>query len=40
MLHFGQVVRPRPAAATSIPGLLSLMQNEWDELMLETYTLK
>jgi pre-mRNA-processing factor 19 len=26
--------------ATSIPGLLGLFQNEWDDLMLETYTLK
>jgi Prp19/Pso4-like len=38
-LHL-QVVRPRPASATSIPGLLALMQNEWDDLMLETYTLR
>ncbi|KAG5175921.1 WD40-repeat-containing domain protein [Tribonema minus] len=35
-----KVVRPRPATATSIPGLLALMQNEWDDLMVETYTLK
>lgn len=32
--------RPRPITATSIPGLLSHFQNEWDSLMLETYTLK
>ncbi|CAM9779007.1 unnamed protein product [Choristocarpus tenellus] len=35
-----KAVRPRPAEATSIPGLLALMQNEWDDLMLETHTLK
>ncbi|CAM9567002.1 unnamed protein product [Chrysoparadoxa australica] len=35
-----KAVRPRPSTATSIPGLMTLMQNEWDELMLESYTLK
>ena len=35
-----KVVRPRPAAATSIPGMLSMFQDEWDAMMLETYTLK
>lgn len=35
-----KVVRPRPATATSIPGLLSTLQNEWDALMSETYELK
>lgn len=35
-----KVIRPRPATATSIPGLIALFQNEWDSLMLETYTLK
>lgn len=34
------VVRPRPASASSIPGLLAMFQNEWDEVMLETFTLK
>jgi len=33
-------VKPRPVQATSIPGMLALFQNEWDALMLETYTLK
>lgn len=33
-------LKPRPPTATSIPGLLQLMQNEWDSLMLETFTLK
>ena len=31
---------PRPPAATSIPALLHTLQNEWDALMLETFTLK
>jgi len=35
-----KVVAPRPTTASSIPGMLSLFQNEWDALMLETYTLK
>lgn len=35
-----KIAKPRPAAATSIPGMLQLMQNEWDSLMLETFTLK
>jgi pre-mRNA-processing factor 19 len=35
-----RVVRPRPPTLTSIPSLLSVFQNEWDALALETYTLK
>ncbi|CAK0822338.1 unnamed protein product, partial [Prorocentrum cordatum] len=35
-----KAVRPRPASATSIPGMLSLFQSEWDALMTETYELK
>eukprot|EP01008_Symbiontida_sp_HLA12_P002590 NODE_52_length_1556_cov_267.960223_g49_i0.p1 GENE.NODE_52_length_1556_cov_267.960223_g49_i0~~NODE_52_length_1556_cov_267.960223_g49_i0.p1 ORF type:complete len:474 (-),score=65.91 NODE_52_length_1556_cov_267.960223_g49_i0:75-1496(-) len=35
-----RAAKPRPASATSIPGLLQLFQSEWDALMLETYTLK
>jgi pre-mRNA-processing factor 19 len=33
-------VTPRPVTATSIPGLLQMLSNEWDSLMLETFTLK
>ena len=35
-LKTSSTVKPRPLAATSIPGMLSLFQNEWDALMLET----
>lgn len=35
-----KAVRPRPASATSIPGMLSHLQNEWDAVMSETYELK
>lgn len=35
-----KAVRPRPASATSIPGILTLFQSEWDALMTETYELK
>ena len=38
-LKVNPVVRPRPPNATSLPALISLFQNEWDALMLETYTL-
>ncbi len=33
-------VKPRPVTATSIPGLLQMFQNEWESLMLETFTMK
>ncbi|KAH3757608.1 pre-mRNA-processing factor 19 [Pelomyxa schiedti] len=36
----GPVAHPRPANATSLPGMLQVFQNEWDALMLETFTLK
>ena len=35
-----KVTKPRTQTATSVPGLLSLMQSEWDALMLEIHTLK
>jgi pre-mRNA-processing factor 19 len=35
-----QVVTPRAPNLTSIPALLSAFQNEWDAIVLETYTLK
>jgi len=39
-IKVNKAVKPRPPTATSIPGLLHTFQNEWDALMLETYTLK
>jgi pre-mRNA-processing factor 19 len=38
----GTASRPRLplSECSSIPGLLTTLQNEWDELMLETFTLK
>lgn len=39
-LQSSRTVRPRPPALTSIPSLLSVFQNEWDALALETYTLR
>ncbi|CCG82061.1 putative Cell cycle control protein [Taphrina deformans PYCC 5710] len=35
-----RVIKPRPPTATSIPSLLSIFQNEWDALALETYQVK
>ena len=35
-----RVVRPRPPTLTSIPSLLSVFQNEWDALALESYNLR
>jgi hypothetical protein len=34
------ISKPRAPAATSVPGMLSLFQSEWDSLMLETFELK
>jgi pre-mRNA-processing factor 19 len=39
-VKINKTVKPRPVTATSIPSMLQLFQNEWDALMLETYTLK
>ncbi|KAL8835633.1 MAG: hypothetical protein Q9170_003250 [Blastenia crenularia] len=39
-LRTSRIVRPRPPTFTSIPSLLSVFQNEWDALALETYTLR
>ncbi|KAL9599768.1 MAG: hypothetical protein Q9219_003651 [cf. Caloplaca sp. 3 TL-2023] len=39
-LKTSRIVRPRPPTLTSIPSLLSVFQNEWDALALETYALR
>jgi pre-mRNA-processing factor 19 len=36
----GTTIKPRPTPATSIPGLLSLLQNEWDATVLEAHQLR
>jgi pre-mRNA-processing factor 19 len=35
-----KIVSPRDVTATSVPGMLSLFQKEWDALMLEQFVLK
>ena len=35
-----RTVRPRPPTLTSIPSLLSTLQNEWDALALESFTIR
>ena len=39
-LHVNKAVRPRPPKASSVVGVLSILQSEWDALMLETAKLK
>ena len=39
-LKTARIVKPRPPTLTSIPSLLSVFQNEWDALALESYTLR
>jgi len=36
----GKAPKPRPAGHTSLPGLLSTFQTEWDAMVLETYKLR
>ena len=39
-LKSSRTVRPRPPTLTSIPSLLSVFQNEWDALAIETHSLR
>lgn len=39
-LKSARAVKPRPPTLTSIPSLLSVFQNEWDAVALETFQLK
>jgi pre-mRNA-processing factor 19 len=40
LTRVNKFVKPRPPTVNSIPTLLSLFQNEWDALMLESFQLK
>lgn len=39
-LKTSRTVRPKPPTLTSIPSLLSVFQNEWDALALESYNVR
>lgn len=39
-LQISKTIKPRPVNSTSIPNLITIFQNEWDALMLETFSLK
>lgn len=39
-LSTSKAIRPRPVPATSVPSLLSLLQDEWDATVLETHQLR
>jgi pre-mRNA-processing factor 19 len=39
-LKLNPAIKPRPATANSLPGLMKVMQDEWDALVLECYNLK
>lgn len=39
-INSGKIVKPRPVAAASIPGMLGMFQIEWDALMLSNFALE
>ncbi|XP_077254868.1 pre-mRNA-processing factor 19-like [Temnothorax americanus] len=34
------IVKPKPPSATSIPAILKFMQDEWDAVILHSFTLR
>lgn len=34
------IVRPKPPSATSVPALLKIKQDEWDALLVHSFTLR
>jgi pre-mRNA-processing factor 19 len=39
-LKVAKASAPKPLAANNIPGILQLLQSEWDALMLEVFNLR
>ncbi len=39
-LKVAKVSAPKPLVANNIPGILQLLQSEWDALMLEVFNLR
>eukprot|EP00461_Guttulinopsis_vulgaris_P004447 UN04449 len=40
IVTINHITKPRPPTATSFPQLLNMLQNEYDAMLVETFTLK